>query len=305
MYKKNLIESIIKEQPNLSNRDISKIVKCSRRHVRRVANKLRSNNSGIKKQKILLLDIETIPLHVYVWGLYKQRIPYDNVIKEWCVLGWSAKWLFEAEVFNDILTPKEVEDRNDSRILEGMWKLLDEATVIIAHNGNSFDLRKLNVRFALNDMLPPSPYISIDTLKASKKVFAATSYALDYLVQEFCGESKLKTGFSLWKKCDNGDKEALKKMNEYNIHDVLILEDFYLKIRPWIRSHPNMGLYNTDEFENDICPTCGSTELIECGEYQTQVSLFTAYRCESCGALGRGRKSIVTKKNTVLNSLSR
>ena len=32
--------------------------------------------------KILLFDIETSPMEVYVWGLYKQFISHNNIIKD-------------------------------------------------------------------------------------------------------------------------------------------------------------------------------------------------------------------------------
>jgi len=36
-------------------------------------------------------------------------------------------------------------------------------------------------------------------------------------------------------------------MLEYNVHDVEITELVYLKLRPWMKSHPNMGVYNVDK----------------------------------------------------------
>ena len=48
--------------------------------------------------KILLFDIETSLMEVYVWGLYKQFISHNNIIKDkdgnektWFVISWAAK----------------------------------------------------------------------------------------------------------------------------------------------------------------------------------------------------------------------
>ena len=41
----------------------------------------------------------------------------------------------------------------------------------------------------------------------------------------------------------------------------------------------------------DICPTCGSKELEWGGTYTTTVNKYSAFRCKSCGAIGRSRHS--------------
>jgi len=69
-------------------------------------------------------------MEVSVWGLYKQYIPNDNIIKDWNILSWAAKWLFDDEIMSDILTPKEAVARDDSRILKSMWKCWRRAIVL-------------------------------------------------------------------------------------------------------------------------------------------------------------------------------
>jgi len=49
-------------------------------------------------------------------------------------------------------------------------------------------------------------------------------------------------------------------MEIYNRNDVSILEDLYLKLRPYIRNHPNLNLWNEEKIS--ICPNCGNSELI-------------------------------------------
>ena len=50
-----------------------------RRSVRRY---IRMAKEKPKKVNALLADIETAPMEVYVWGLYKQRIHHDNIIRD-------------------------------------------------------------------------------------------------------------------------------------------------------------------------------------------------------------------------------
>ena len=82
-------------------------------------------------------------------------------------------------VVSDIVTPEETKTRDDKRVLQSIWKLLDEADIVIGHNGDRFDLRKLNARFIDNDINPPSPFRTIDTLKVARREFAFVSYTKD------------------------------------------------------------------------------------------------------------------------------
>ena len=239
--------------------------------------------------KILLFDIETTPMEVYVWGLVGNKyIQPMNVIKDWNVLSWSAKWLFDSEVMSDIQTPKEAIDRSDSRVIGGVWDLINQANVVIAHNGDRFDLKKLNTRFIMNGYLPPSPYQSIDTLKVAKRNFAFSSNKLDYLGKIMTNKGKISTNFQLWTDCLAGDKQALHDMLEYNEEDVRLLEEVYVELRPWIKSHPNVGVYMEDE----VCPACGSEDVHpNGGYYTTTANKYESYRCDDCGSLSRKLES--------------
>ena len=259
--------------------------------------------------KILLFDIETALMEVYVWGLYKQRIPHTNIIKDkdgseksWFVLSWAAKWLFDDNVQSDIVTPSESKSRNDKRILKSIWKLLDEAEIVIGHNLDRFDIRKLNARFIDNDINPPSPFRSIDTLKVARKEFAFVSYKQDFLTKHFELENKLKTEFQLWVDCMQGDQTRLDEMAKYNRHDVMGLEQVYLKLRPYIKNHPNLGVL----VDMDVCPTCGCEYLDETDSvYFTTANKFPVYRCQGCKTpYIRGKKN-VNQDDTNMRSVAK
>jgi hypothetical protein len=247
-----------------------------------------------KRAKVLLFDVETMPMQVLVWGLYKQRIPHDNVIDDYVIISWSAKWLFSSDVMSGCLTPEEAINKDDKRIMTDLWSLFDDSDVIIAHNGVQFDIRKCNARFILNGIKPPSPYKTIDTLTVARKYFAFSSNRLDYLGKIIENKGKIHTDFELWKRCMAGEQEALDYMVAYNKEDVVLLEDCYLFLRPYIKSHPNIGLYA--EANEACCGNCGSYDITWGKSYHTSVSTFNAYRCNECGAIGRGRKSVLTIK---------
>ena len=135
---------------------------------------------------------------------------------DWNLLSWSAKWLYDDKVLSDVLTPREARARNDKRIMKSVWKLLNEADVVIAHNGDRFDLRKINARFIANHIKAPLPFKTIDTLKQARKEFAFSSHKQDFITKFLKLEEKLDTDFQLWIDCMSGNEKALKRMEEYN-----------------------------------------------------------------------------------------
>ena len=229
--------------------------------------------------KILLFDVETSFYHFVGWGTYKQYIQHYQITEHQYIISWAAKWLYDDNVQSDVVTSEESKNRDDKRILKSIWKLLDEADIVIGHNGDRFDIRKLRWRFISEDMQPPSPFRIIDTLKIARREFFAPSYKQDFLTKYFHLQNKLETNFQLWKDCEAGIPEKLEEMVEYNRHDVMGLEELYLKIRPYIHNHPNLGVL----MDKDVCPSCGADDIVETNsEYITSANRFLVYRCNSC-----------------------
>ena len=142
------------------------------------------NNKG---PRVLLLDIETAPVLGFVWGLFDQNIALNQIHTDWHIISWSAKWLNDPAskvMYMDQSKAKNIED--DSKILKKMWNLLNEADIVVTQNGKKFDMKKLNARFILNNMGPPSPYRQIDTLVIAKKNFGFTSNKLEYMTKKLC-----------------------------------------------------------------------------------------------------------------------
>jgi hypothetical protein len=247
--------------------------------------------------KVLCFDIETSPLKAFVFqkSVWKANVTDEQVISEWFGLCWSAKWLFDDTIMSDRLTGKEALNEDDKRITKSLWKLLDECDIAIAHNGDSFDIPNMNTRFIVNGLLPPSPYQTIDTKTVAKKQFGFTHNSLDGLSKIFGLGEKKKTDFDLWVACTEGDEKALGYMEEYNKEDVKLLEELYLKLRPWIKGHPNLGLFV--ESDGAVCPNCGSEDIEWTGKfYYTQTGKYDTYRC-SCGAYGRSRNNSYNKES--------
>lgn len=254
----------------------------------------------MKKQKlsakVLVLDIETAPMLANVWGLFDQNISLEQVKKDWHVLSWAAKWLDSKQVmYQDQRNAKNIED--DKKILEGIWKLLDEADVVITQNGKAFDIKKLNARFVLNGMQPPSSFKQIDTKVLAGRHFGFTSKKLQYMSDKLCTKYKKLThkkfpGFSLWTACLAGNKAAWREMEQYNKFDVLSTEELYYKLIPW-DSTIDFSIYNPNK--KMIC-SCGSTRFKENGHSYMSSGVYKRYKCLECG---KEPKVSRTKENRV------
>jgi len=239
--------------------------------------------------RILVFDLETAPLSAYVWRLWKQNVnPLNGQLQsEWFLLTYAAKWLFDETMISGKLTKEEALAEDDTRLVQELWNLLNEADIVIAHNGAQFDVPILNGRFLKKGLPPPMPYKVIDTLKTAKKQFNLPSLKLDYIGQYLGLGNKIKTEFELWVNCLKGDDQALLDMEVYNVQDVKLLESVYLTMRPYIQPHPNLGLLITEDIQ--CCPSCTSTDLKWGGMYTTYTNSYKAFRCNHCGSIGRDR----------------
>jgi hypothetical protein len=133
------------------------------------------------KAKILFLDIETLPNVSYTWGKYEQNVIAFK--QEGCIATYAAKWM-GGKVFSKSLRDYkgyESFSYDDSKLVADLWKLFDEAEIIVAHNGDQFDIKYSNARFIFHSLNPPSPYKTVDTKKAVKAVARFNSNKLDDL----------------------------------------------------------------------------------------------------------------------------
>lgn len=250
-----------------------------------------------KKQgpRILLADIETAPVVAHVWGLFDQNVGLNQIQSDWHLLSWSAKWLGEPKIFyEDQRNSKVISE--DKALLKGMWTLLDEADIVIWQNGKNFDHKKLNARFILNGMVPPSSYKQIDTLQLARKHFGFTSNKLAYMTDKLCKkykklEHKKFPGHDMWVECLKGNKAAWREMEKYNKHDVLSLEELFSKLIPWDNTI-NFNLYY-DEVHNKC--SCGNAKIKKNGFAFTNSGKFQRYFCTKCGSETRSKENMFSK----------
>lgn len=253
----------------------------------------------MSKPKILYYDIETMANLAYVWGKYEQNvIEYE---REWYMITFAYKWNDEktqAYSLPDFDTYKK-DQFDDKELVTKLWELFDEADIIVAHNGDAFDIKKTNSRFLFHGLTPPAAYKTIDTKKVAKKYFNFNSNKLDDLGNLLKVGRKIKTGgFELWMGCLKNDPAAWRDMVRYNKQDVDLLYRVYMKMRGWMNNHPNLNLYKNTTHR---CPNCGGNHLQSRGTGVTKTGRFARYQCQDCAAWSKG-ETIKTEDKIVIKN---
>lgn len=249
------------------------------------------------KPKILLWDIETSFNQVLTFGLYKQNIPHTNINVERHLFCVSYKWYGDKKthaisVLDDQKRFK-ADIHDDYYVISEFRKILDEADVIVAHNGDKFDLKVFNSRLIYHGLEPLPQLVKFDTYKLAKKYFNFNSNRLDYLAKFLGSKGKLDNPSHLWQDCFKGDVKAIKHMVKYNKQDVVELEFVFDKLLPHIiDNNLNAGML----LKGAHCPSCKSTDIEWRGynrikhNYST-VKKFRRFMCRECGSWSDERKA--------------
>ena len=210
------------------------------------------------------------------------------------MMCFSAKWYGdEGTMFFD--------GRQDRQaMIQAAWELLNEADVVVHFYGSRFDIPHLNREFLLNGFPPPKPFKQVDLKQVVAKQFKFTSNKLQFVSTQLGLEGKEEhEGMPLWIKCIEGDDDAWARMESYNRQDVVLLEEVFEILLPWIPNLPHRHLYDG----SGGCPGCGDKgPLVRADYYYTKVSRFLQYRCDNCGSFFRDSRRLngVTLQESVL-----
>ena len=247
----------------------------------------------IRPPKILIFDIETSSILAHVWGLYDQNVSLNQIDQDWYVLSFAAKWYKSDEIF--YWDQRKAKPRNnDSKILENVHKLLNEADYVCGHNIAKFDLKKLNARFILYGLPPVKPFEIIDTLRIARKHFAFTSNKLEHLAKYLKCELQKSShsefsGMELWTETMKGNVKAFETMRDYNITDVKVTELVLEKLLPW---EPSIRFQSN--FWEATC-SCGSKSFFKNGLKYNRNGAFQIYRCSECQKCFTDKTNMVDK----------
>lgn len=242
--------------------------------------------------RTLIYDIETSLQPVAVFALANNDwIDQKNILGERHLVSVCWKWVGESKVHSISLlndpTRFARDPHDDTHICKVFHKVLMDADVLVAHNGDNFDLKYLKTRMLVHGLAPLPPITSIDTYKVAKQQFLLNSNALDY-VGHFLGFGrKKKTPAGLWLDVLNGSRKAIKTMVLYNRRDVLLLEKVFKKLIAYAPNHINREL-----FPNTFgCPRCGSHKTQSRGVHRAISKVYRRWQCNSCGGWFKSTKA--------------
>lgn len=274
------------------------VCKSSVNNYRKTNNKKQISTTS-KRPRILLFDLETAPSIAAVFGRFKQNIIPAAIVSEggW-IISLSYKWLGEDKIETVSVGPDEAKQHNDLELVKLLYDLFEEADIVVAHNGDSFDIPTFRSRLAIHSLPMHKKVRTVDTLKVARNL-RFNSNKLDELGKYLdLGRKVEHRGITLWLECMEGRHKSLSEMREYNERDIELLEAVYKELRKFDPRTVNINVFFEDEFAR--CPTCGSSNLKATGgTVTTNLSTFHEYLCSDCGSRSRSRKALKVTRNQV------
>jgi len=234
------------------------------------------------KPRIIFIDLETSPVLVWIWKTGKQVIRHDQIKtgQKPGIICICYKWAHEKKIRS---LDWGINKQDSASMLDEFEKVLKKADIIVAHNGDNFDIKQINTHRLLNGQTPLSWPTSEDTLKQFRKHFYFPSYSLDYLSKVLTGTGKSPMGFQDWIDIvEFKDPTALEKMIKYCKRDVRKLSQIYEQAMVHLTHKAHAGLIvGTGK---DACPRCGSTKSLKDGVKYLRQGVYQRRQCKECGS---------------------
>lgn len=234
------------------------------------------------RKKILFFDLETSLMTVYTHYIgQKVSIQHNQIKKDMRIICATYKWEGDSTSEAFVSVYDKNNNLNDRPVCDNISKLLSQADVVIAQNGKSFDVRKLQWRLAELGLPSVSNITMIDTLREAQKAFASPSHKLDFRSKQYGFGGKKKMEMQDWIDIDNGSKKALKKMVTYGLKDCDDLQNIFWKELPYYQNlQVKLGLLVESR---EQCHSCSSSKVQKRGTVATLAGLKQKYTCNNCG----------------------
>lgn len=259
---------------------------------------------GHKKPVVVVLDIETAPLEVYAFRLGKQVITLDHVKHHSSILSFAYQVLGTDEV-HYFDTFDQDNPRDDRELMQILWGILNQASVIAGHNLRRFDIPIIKYRMYHHGMPPPAPFNVMDTLEMVKTFGQADSHKLAYLTQRLKEKKDSHgkfPGIALWKEYLAGNRDAADEMRDYNMQDIRSTVSLFQSLLPW--SKGVVGLVEPGTNGDHItCPRCGSLDHHLRGYTATSAGRYQRYRCKDCGGWFQDRHLVKENRKGTMKAV--
>lgn len=249
------------------------------------------------RNKILVLDVERLDgitqQHWWDRGDLKNRyVHHETVIREPRTTIVCAKWYDQP----DVIRLAEWDKGGRGQFLKRVYRLMEQADIIVGHNVDNADVPWLKGDFHLprightyQPSLPPlPPFKTVDTLKVLRKELKSGA--------PFKGLDAFCQIVGIPSKTDRYDREAMERavagsvedrvrLTDYCEGDVIATQGLYDWERPHIKNHP--ALFVDGQSRLDTCRACGHETAPIAKRYVADLFTYTMQRCVECGWHGR------------------
>lgn len=235
------------------------------------------------------IDIETGLGAYKQWSTGKTYLGTRNILLEPTILcaAWKDKDDTTIQYTDSLKYKKAPKDSilkwipDDSQICKDIVEGLRNTDVAIAHNGDKFDIPWINGRCWVNGLPSIGSISTVDTYKLVKKNLRLQGYSLDYLRKLRGDSGKIKTSYEMWERIVfHKDMDVLQEMVDYNIEDVLILEEFHNDIKQIDTTIKRNQIDHPDA----PCPFCGKKHKQLRGRIKNLKTWRRRMQCQGCGA---------------------
>lgn len=251
----------------IAQEELAKVFSVTERTIRNWAKEMEVGvleKNKTNPRSILIYDIETPRLAAELWWSGKQFVNGLDITDEPRIISIAWKWVGEDKVYS---SHWDLETQDDSEMVKGFLEEYNKADLVVGINNNRFDNRWINARAIKHGFTVNNFVKSLDVQKEAKRLLRLPSYSLKYLAQYLDVPVKKQEheGIIMWKKIQYGTMperiEYMRKMLDYNTHDILATEGVYLRLLPIIDNVAHLGInYGNGKYS---CPHCGEVHGIE------------------------------------------
>lgn len=231
--------------------------------------------------KVLYFDLETAPCKGWFWRPgFRVRLTMKNVREPGKIICASWKWKGKKKVHR----ADWGKDKDDKLVLEPLVEAMNEADLIIAHNGDRFDIRWVRARCLANGIMSLPRWQTMDTLKSLRANLELPSYRLEDVCEYYdLPYKKMKVDGDLWEEIVFGEGERMEEMLEYCDADILALESVHEFIEKVVPSKMHVGV--AEGGEKWSCNCCGSEHVKHHMQRTTKTGIIKhSMKCKNCGS---------------------